>query len=87
MSTAHTQQAQLFTNSNFDNTNNNKTGAPKVTGKNLPDPTNQIMDIFDLWLSGVNERLNAAMNYQFSEKPDPAVYYISTVSSSLNNFI
>ena len=38
------------------------------------------IEAFELWLSGVNERLNAAMNYQFSGKPEPFIYYISVVT-------
>lgn len=44
------------------------------------EPEQPIPDVFDIWLSGVNERLNAAMNYHFDGKPEPFVYYISTVS-------
>lgn len=35
-------------------------------------------DEFNVWLCGVNERLNAAMNYEFTGKPDPLVYYITS---------
>lgn len=35
---------------------------------------------FEIWLAGVNDRINATMNYQLSTQPDPHVYYISGVS-------
>ncbi|ODM88395.1 hypothetical protein Ocin01_18284, partial [Orchesella cincta] len=36
------------------------------------------VDGFDRWLAQVNERLNTAMNFQFSGKPEPIVYFISS---------
>ncbi|CAL8115330.1 unnamed protein product [Orchesella dallaii] len=39
--------------------------------------SNPEVDAFDRWLSQVNERLNTSMNYQFSGKPEPVVYFIS----------
>jgi len=44
------------------------------------DPNSPVVDGFDRWLAQVNERLNTAMNYQFSGKSEPIVYYISSVS-------
>lgn len=55
--------------------------APSSVPATLISPTldSEMSEAFEFWLSGVNERLNAVMNYQFNGKPDSIIYYISTV--------
>lgn len=48
---------------------------------------NQRPDPFELWLSAVNERLNATMNYHFSGKPAPIIFYISLVQYEFKKII
>lgn len=34
---------------------------------------------FDMWLAGVNDRINCTMNYQLTTKPTPLIYFIPKV--------
>lgn len=51
-----------------------------TTATALETEANLLHTQFERWLAGVNERINASMNYRLSGAPEPFVYYVCQVN-------
>jgi len=65
--------------SNFQNTSSaNNTGVCSSESNSSVEKSPNLTS-FDNWLAGVNDRINATMNYQLPTTPEPLIYYVPNV--------